>query len=198
MDIVIATGNEGKLAEIQSILAHPQRNFMAQSHLAISSPPETGASFVENALLKARYAAEQSAQAALSDDSGIVVPDLKGAPGIYSARYAGENATDEDNMQKLLSELEKHPNSAREAYYYCSIVFIRHPEDPIPIICQARWEGVITAAPRGDEGFGYDPCFWLASHNCTVAQLDASEKNQISHRAQALRQLSDLLLFEGI
>ena len=150
---------------------------------------ETGLTFVENAILKARNAALHSGLAAIADDSGIEVDALRGAPGIYSARYAGPGASDQANLEKLLDALKDVPQQQRSARFQCLMVYLRHAEDPTPIICQGTWEGLIAREPAGDNGFGYDPVFWVPSHGCTSAQLPPQEKNRLSHRGQALHKL---------
>jgi XTP/dITP diphosphohydrolase len=150
---------------------------------------ETGLSFVENAILKARHAAAHTGLAALADDSGIEVDALKGAPGIYSARFAGVNATDSDNNAFLLKQLTNVPEPLRTARYHCVLVYMRHAEDSMPLICSASWEGYILTAPQGEGGFGYDPLFWLPELNCTSAQLTKAHKNKISHRGKAMAAL---------
>ena len=187
--IVLASNNPGKVREIGQILAGLELEVLPQSAFSIEEVEETGLSFVENAILKARHAAAQSGLAAIADDSGLEVDALKGAPGIYSARYAGQGATDAENLQKLLSELEQVPESERTARFQCLMVFMRHAADPTPLICQGTWEGRITFEPRGESGFGYDPVFFVPSHNCTSAELAPEVKNQLSHRGQALRLL---------
>lgn len=187
--IVLASANPGKLKEFQDLLAEVQFKVQAQSALGIESVEETGLSFVENAILKARHAAMQAGRPALADDSGIEVDALKGAPGIYSARFAGEGASDQDNNNKLLEQLSGLPAAERKARYQCVLVYMRHAKDPTPIICQAAWEGQILEAPLGEGGFGYDPLFWLEDLNVSAAQLDKSVKNSISHRGKAMSQL---------
>ena len=187
--LVVATGNKGKLAEIASVLAPFNMNVLPQSQFDVPEADETGLTFVENAIIKARNAAHHTGKAALADDSGLEVDGLNGAPGIYSARYAGPNATDALNVEKLLhaiSDLEGHQRSAR---FQCVMVYLRHENDPTPLICQGTWEGLITAAPEGSNGFGYDPVFWVPDHHCTAAQLSSEVKNSISHRGQALKKL---------
>ena len=187
--LVVATGNKGKLAEIASILAPFNMNVLPQSQFNVPEADETGLTFVENAIIKARNAAHHTGKAALADDSGLEVDALNGAPGIYSARYAGPNATDALNVEKLLhaiSDLEGHQRSAR---FQCVMVYLRHENDPTPLICQGTWEGLITTAPEGSNGFGYDPVFWVPDHHCTAAQLSSEVKNSISHRGQALKKL---------
>ena len=187
--LVVATGNKGKLAEIASVLAPFNMNVLPQSQFDVPEADETGLTFVENAIIKARNAAHHTGKAALADDSGLEVDGLNGAPGIYSARYAGPNATDPLNVEKLLhaiSDLEGHQRSAR---FQCVMVYLRHENDPTPLICQGTWEGLITTAPEGSNGFGYDPVFWVPDHHCTAAQLSSEVKNSISHRGQALKKL---------
>jgi XTP/dITP diphosphohydrolase len=150
---------------------------------------ETGLTFVENALLKARNAAAHTGLAAIADDSGIEVDALHGAPGIYSARYAGAGASDQANLEKLLAVLRDVPEAARTARFQCLLVYLRHADDPTPLICQGTWEGRILDAPRGENGFGYDPVFYVPTHDCTSAELPPEVKNALSHRGQALRKL---------
>lgn len=185
--LILATSNPGKIKELTALLSHIK--CISQTELGITDAEETGLSFVENALLKARHASQQSGLAALADDSGLVVPALEGAPGIYSARYAGVDATNHDNIIKLLQAMKTLPIEERKAYFYCSIVIVQHPQDPTPLIASGSLHGEIALAPSGREGFGYDPVFYLPEHQCTVAQLPASIKNTISHRAKALEQL---------
>lgn len=193
MQLVLATGNAGKLKELRELLPPPTFEVLPQSQFTMVSATETGLSFVENAILKARHAAEASGLPAIADDSGLEVDALDGAPGIYSARYAGENASDEDNLRKLLVALDGKSAAQRTARYQCALVFMRTARDPSPLICQASWEGRIVTAPRGSGGFGYDPIFELADRAVTVAELSAAEKNQLSHRGKALRGLVDQL-----
>ena len=187
--IVLASNNPGKVREIGQILADLALEVLPQSAFNIEEVEETGLSFVENAILKARHAAAESGLPAIADDSGLEVDALKGAPGIYSARYAGSGASDSQNLQKLLAELEMVPEAERTARFQCLMVFMRHSEDPTPLICQGTWEGRITFEPKGESGFGYDPVFFVPSHNCTSAELAPEVKNQLSHRGQALRLL---------
>lgn len=189
MRLVIATGNAGKLKELRELLPPPAFEVLPQSQFTEVSVAETGLSFVENAILKARHAAQMSGLPAIADDSGLEVDALDGAPGIYSARYAGEDVSDEDNLRKLLVALEGKSPSERTARYQCALVFIRSPRDPSPLICQASWQGRITTEPRGTGGFGYDPIFELMERPLTVAELPAAEKNLLSHRGKALRGL---------
>ena len=189
MRLVIATGNAGKLKELRELLPPPGFEVLPQSQFTSESVEETGLTFVENAILKARHASQASGLPAIADDSGLEVDALGGAPGIYSARYAGDGASDEDNLRKLLAALEGKSPAQRTARYQCALVFMRSPRDPSPLICQASWEGWITDDRRGTGGFGYDPVFELADRAVTVAELPAAEKNQLSHRGKALRGL---------
>ncbi|MDG1819482.1 MAG: RdgB/HAM1 family non-canonical purine NTP pyrophosphatase [Porticoccaceae bacterium] len=189
MDVVLASSNAGKIKELQDILAGLGVVIIPQQTLSIPDIEETGLCFVENAILKARNAALLSGKPAIADDSGLEVDLLDGRPGIYSARYGGEEATDSSNNQKLLEELGDSPLEKRSARYQCIIVYMRHANDPTPIICQGSWEGHIAFEPRGSEGFGYDPLFYLADHNCHAAEMNKVEKNRISHRGKATAQL---------
>jgi XTP/dITP diphosphohydrolase len=193
MRLVLATNNSGKLAELQALLAPLAMDVLPQSRFTSIAVAETGLSFVENAILKARHAARASGLPAIADDSGIEVDALHGAPGIYSARYAGADATDQENLAKLLFELRDVPAADRTARYRCALVFMRWDLDPSPLICQASWDGVIIDTPRGAGGFGYDPIFNLPDRNLTAAELGAQEKNRLSHRGQALRALVEKL-----
>jgi XTP/dITP diphosphohydrolase len=185
--VVLASNNAGKLEEFSSLLAPIGMELRKQSELGISEAEEPYATFVENALAKARHVAQLSGLPALADDSGVCVPALGGAPGVLSARYAGEPKSDARNNQKLIHDLSIHED--KSAYYYCVLVYLRHAQDPQPVIAEGRWDGEIIATPRGANGFGYDPHFWIASLNKTAAELSAEEKNQLSHRGQALRAL---------
>jgi len=187
--IVLASGNSGKLREFQQILGRSGMQLLSQRELGVSDAEETGLSFVENAILKARHASAATGLPALADDSGIEVDALKGRPGIYSARYAGPGASDEQNNALLLEQLREVPDPQRGARFQCVIVFMRHADDPMPFISQGTWHGRILHAPAGANGFGYDPLFHVPTHDCASAQLEPSIKNQISHRGQALRQL---------
>ena len=184
---VLASGNAGKLKELTAILRPIGLELTAQSALGIESPPETGSTFLENALIKARHAARHSGLPALADDSGIEVDALDGRPGVRSARFAGEGASDADNLHKLLAELHGVPTEFRQARYHCVIAFVRRHDDPEPIIAHGTWKGRIALEPRGSGGFGYDPIFLPADAHCTAAELDPKVKNEVSHRAQALR-----------
>lgn len=188
-DIVIATGNAGKLKEIGEVLAPFGYQVLGQKALGIADIEETGLSFVENAILKARNASLHTGKPALADDSGLEVDALNGAPGIYSARYAGENAQDSDNVAKLLHALKDAPESQRNARFQCVMVYLRHANDPTPLICQGTWEGRIAQSPSGENGFGYDPVFYVPDQNCCAAQLPSEVKNRLSHRGQALAKL---------
>lgn len=193
-DIVLASNNAGKLAEFQRRFASLDLNFISQAEKHVSSVPETGLSFVENAIIKARHAAKATGMPALSDDSGIEVDKLKGAPGIYSARYAGPNASDKDNVDALLDAMKSYSRpEERIARYQCVLVYMQHELDPTPLICQASWEGYLLQTPQGQQGFGYDPIFFVPSHQCSSAQLDPEEKNRISHRGLALEKLLNTL-----
>ncbi len=189
MRIVLATGNSGKLREMRELL--PGLEVVPQAQFITDEAEETGLSFVENAILKARHACTASDLPAIADDSGLEVDALKGAPGIYSARYAGEGATDTDNVTKLLQSLEGVAD--RRARFRCVMVAMRHPADPSPLICEGTWEGSILQAPRGENGFGYDPVFLVPGRNCSAAELSAAEKNALSHRGQALGALRQRL-----
>lgn len=184
--IVLATNNPGKAREFNDLLAGENVQVQPQSAFNISEVDETGLSFVENALLKARHAAQHSGLSALADDSGLVVDALDGAPGIYSARYAGSQASDRDNIEKLLHTLSNMADAPRSARFYCALVYLRHATDPTPLICEAGWEGLITQMPQGTKGFGYDPIFFVPSEGKTAAQLSLELKNRLSHRGQAL------------
>ena len=189
--IVLASGNKGKLRELQAVLGGDAVELLPQSDFEVSSVAETGLSFVENAIIKARHASEQTGLPALADDSGIEVDALKGEPGIYSARYAGSEGDDADalNNARLLAELSDVPEAERTARFQCVIVYMRHARDPMPLICQGTWEGRILFAEQGDNGFGYDPLFYVPTHECSSAELDPATKNSLSHRGQALASL---------
>ncbi len=187
--LVLASGNRGKLAEFQQLLNECAFEVISQPELKIPDIEETGLSFVENAILKARNAAQHSGLPALADDSGLEVDALHGAPGIYSARYAGDPGSDAANNQKLLDALAYVDKENRTARYRCVLVFMRHARDPAPLICQGSWEGEILTAPRGDQGFGYDPLFLIPSLQKTAAELPPAQKNHLSHRGQAMQAL---------
>lgn len=189
--IVLASGNQGKIKEIQAILkAHP---ILPQSQFDVAEAEETGSTFIENAIIKARNAALHAKAPAIADDSGLVVDALNGAPGVISARYAGVGASDQDNLLKLLRDLEGVPEERRTARFVCVIVFMEHAEDPTPVVAQGFWEGRILEAPCGENGFGYDPVFWVPDYRCSSAQLAPEVKNAISHRGKALRRLTELM-----
>ncbi len=187
--IVLATGNPGKVREFNAVLADFHLEIVPQSALGVPEAAETGLTFVENAILKARNAARHTGLPALADDSGLAVDALDGAPGIYSARYAGHGASDRTNLDKLLAELLDVPEARRTARFQCVLALLHHPADPIPLICQGTWEGAITFAPRGANGFGYDPVFLVMDQGKTSAELEPAVKNRLSHRGQALAQL---------
>lgn len=187
--IVLASNNPGKVREFNALLDDHNLEVVPQSQFGVPEAEETGLTFVENALLKARSAAQHTGKPAIADDSGIEVDALMGAPGIYSARYAGVGASDQANLEKLLSDLKDVPEMERTARFQCLMVYMRHANDPTPMIFQAAWEGRILTAPRGAGGFGYDPIFFVPTHNCSSAELPAETKLAISHRGQALRRL---------
>ncbi len=187
--IVLASNNAGKVREINQLLSDQKIQVIPQREFDIQDIEETGLTFVENAILKARHAAKESGLAAIADDSGLEVDALKGAPGIYSARFAGPGCNDQDNNEKLLEQLRGVPEDKRTARFQCLLVYMRHAADPTPIICQGTWEGRILLAPSGENGFGYDPLFFVPDQNCSSAELTPETKNQLSHRGQALRKL---------
>jgi XTP/dITP diphosphohydrolase len=191
--LVLATGNAGKLRELSALLAPWRVEVLPQSEFTSIAVEETGLTFVENAILKARHAAAASGLPAIADDSGLEVDVLDGAPGVRSARYAGEGAGDEANNARLLEALADVPDDARTARYRCAMVFLRHPDDPAPLVRQSAWEGRIVRAPRGAGGFGYDPLFLVAGDVRTAAEYTAEEKNRVSHRGRALRALVEAL-----
>jgi XTP/dITP diphosphohydrolase len=186
--VVLATGNAGKAREIGELLAPAGVCIVAQAAFGLESAEETGATFIENALLKARHAAAGSGLPAIADDSGLVVDALGGAPGIHSARYAG-GAGDAANIRKLLAALRGLPSARRGARFVCVAVFLRHPDDPLPLVCEGVWEGEICTAPKGAGGFGYDPVFLPRGEGRTAAELPAEEKNRLSHRGMAFAEL---------
>ncbi len=188
--IVLASSNKGKAREFRALLEPLGFEIIMQSDLGIDSPVEDGKSFVENALIKARYAAEKSGLMAIADDSGLCVDALGGAPGIYSARYAGEHGDDNANNKKLLEELKKHRNiEERAAHYFCALALMRSGDDPVPLIVQASWDGYIGFEAQGSGGFGYDPLFLVKGRKMTAAQIPMQTKNLMSHRAKALMRL---------
>jgi XTP/dITP diphosphohydrolase len=192
-EVVLASRNRGKLAELQAVLAPLNWRLRTASEFDDETPEETAPTYVENALIKARHAARVSGLPALADDSGLEVAALRGSPGVRSARYAGESAGDEDNNRKLLAALQDVAASGRAARYAAVLVFLRHAEDPSPLIAQAYWSGSILLQARGSGGFGYDPLFLVPEFHCSAAELPAEVKNRISHRAQAARQLYALI-----
>ncbi|RUO64915.1 RdgB/HAM1 family non-canonical purine NTP pyrophosphatase [Idiomarina ramblicola] len=191
--LVLATGNAGKVAELRHMLSQTATTadwqVRPQSDWNFTEADETGTTFVENAIIKARHACQQTGLPTIADDSGLAVAALNGAPGVYSARYAGSNATDSDNINKLLQALEGVEESQRQASFYCVLVYMQSAEDPTPIICQGRWDGRILTKPVGEQGFGYDPVFWVEDKRASAAQLNKTEKQALSHRGQALKQL---------
>jgi XTP/dITP diphosphohydrolase len=196
MLLVLATNNRGKLQELQALLAPLNIEVLPQSQFTSVAAEETGLSFVENAILKARHAARASGLPAIADDSGIEVDALRGAPGIYSARYAGAQASDQENLEKMLRELRDVPADERTARYRCALAFMRWETDASPLVCQASWEGRIIDKPRGTGGFGYDPIFEIEP-GITAAELSADEKNRRSHRGKALAMLVSELKARG-
>ena len=191
--VVLATGNPGKLREMRAMLEHMPWEILPQSEFDCPDAIEDGLSFVENAIKKARHACAFTDLASIADDSGLEVDILLGAPGIYSARYAGEGASDEDNLQKLLVALKGVPEEKRTARFRCVMVYMRHKNDPSPLICDGSWEGRISTRKQGENGFGYDPVFYVPTLDCSSAQLSAEQKNALSHRGQALRALAEKL-----
>lgn len=187
--IVIASNNRGKLNEIEALFANQDISIVPQSSFDVCDADETGLSFIENAIIKARHAATLTKLPAIADDSGIEVDVLNGAPGIYSARYAGVGASDEQNLNLLLKNVKQTGMQKAIARFQCVMVLLRHAEDPTPIIAQGAWEGYIATEPKGENGFGYDPIFYVPEHKCTSAELPAEVKNRISHRGQALQLL---------
>lgn len=195
--IVLASNNAGKVREINEVLSDHALTVMPQSEFFITEAEETGASFIENALIKARYAAFHTGLPAIADDSGIEVNALNGQPGIYSGRFAGMVATDQANLHKLTDAITDFAESQRKARYVCVMVYMRHADDPVPLISQGFWEGSLVTEPRGENGFGYDPMFYVPEHQCTAAQLSPDLKNRMSHRGKALRKLVKLIRNEN-
>lgn len=185
--IVLASSNLGKIREIQAILQND--NILPQSQFNVVEPAETGSTFVENAIIKARNASTHCGLPAIADDSGLVVDALNGAPGVISARYAGDGASDQANLDKVLWAMQDVPPEQRTARFICVMVYLKHANDPIPVIAQGIWEGRILSQPVGENGFGYDPIFWVDTHQCSSAQLAPDIKNSLSHRGQALQKL---------
>jgi XTP/dITP diphosphohydrolase len=192
-EVILASRNDGKLAEMQALFAPLGWKLRSIAEFSEGTVEEPAPSFVENALLKARNAALMSGLPAIADDSGLEVAELEGAPGVRSARYAGEDASDADNNQKLLAALKKIPDDRRTARFVCVMVYLRHAEDALPVIAQASWRGSILHNPRGANGFGYDPLFFVPDQKCSAAELDAATKNRISHRGKAARQLYSMI-----
>jgi len=192
-EVVLASRNAKKLKEMQAVLAPLGWELRLVSEFSDEEPEESAPSFVENALIKARQASQVSGLPAIADDSGLEVPALAGMPGVRSARYAGVKAGDRANNRKLLDAMQDIADQDRGANFISVMVFIRHAEDPVPLIAQGAWHGRILHAPQGEQGFGYDPLFWVPGHDCSAAQLDPAVKNRISHRAQAAAELLDLL-----
>ncbi|HPQ96125.1 MAG: RdgB/HAM1 family non-canonical purine NTP pyrophosphatase [Thiothrix sp.] len=195
-EMVLASSNPGKLAEFARLLQGSGLGtaLLSQGSLGIGDADETGLSFVENAIIKARHAAKQSGLPALADDSGLMVDALHGAPGVYSARFAGPEADAAANNALLLWKLQEVPEPARTACFRCCIVYVRRHDDPLPLIAEAGWCGTILEEPTGGQGFGYDPLFWVPDHGCSAAQLEMAEKNRISHRGQAMARMAQLLM----
>lgn len=191
--VVLATSNAGKVRELAELLKDFGLDIVAQTELGVDSVEETGLTFIENALLKARHAAQISGLPAIADDSGLAVDVLGGAPGIYSARYAGEEATDQQNLEKLLARMESVPAGQRQAQFHCVLVYLRHADDPTPLVCHGCWQGEIAQAPTGEGGFGYDPIFFIPELNCSAAELTKAEKIAVSHRGKALNMLLEAL-----
>jgi len=192
-ELVLASGNSGKLRELSEMLGNAGWTVRSQNDWGIPDAVEDGLTFVENALIKARHAARHTGLPALGDDSGLVVDALDGAPGIRSARYAGEPCDSAANIQKLLRAMEQVPDGRRTAHFYCALALVRHADDPAPLVATGSWHGLIASSPQGSGGFGYDPVFRVSGRNCTAAQLDPAVKNRLSHRGRALASLLDQL-----
>ena len=191
--VVLATGNPGKVRELADLLAAFGLDIVAQTELGVESAEETGLTFIENAILKARHAAQITGLPAIADDSGLAVDALGGAPGIYSARYAGEDASDQQNLEKLLDALQDVPDDRRQAQFHCVLVYVRHAADPTPLVFHGSWEGVITRTAAGNGGFGYDPIFYVPELGKTAAELTKDEKRAVSHRGKALTLLLEAM-----
>ena len=187
--VVLASGNQGKLKEFSQLLAPYDFEVIPQSALIVSPPEETGLTFIENAILKARYAAKITGLPAIADDSGLAIDALNGQPGIYSARFAGEPGNDQNNIDLALEKMAGVAEGERTARFHCVLVYMSHAEDPTPIVCHGQWQGQIIQTQSGAGGFGYDPIFWLSEFGCTAAELTKEQKNSVSHRGQALKQL---------
>ena len=193
MKVVFASNNAGKVRELSDLLKDLHIELIPQAELGIPEIAETGLTFIENALIKARHASRITHLPAIADDSGLAVAALGGKPGIYSSRYAGANASDADNIKRLLADLASVPEQQRSACFHCVLVFMSHAEDPTPLVCHGKWPGFILTSPSGQHGFGYDPVFYVPTHHKTAAELPLAIKNQISHRALALKALLTLL-----
>nr|WP_318383030.1 XTP/dITP diphosphatase [uncultured Enterobacter sp.] len=191
--VVLATGNAGKVRELASLLTDFGLDVVAQTELGVDEAEETGLTFIENAIIKARHAAQVTGLPAIADDSGLAVDVLGGAPGIYSARFSGAGATDQRNLEKLLEELADVPDAKRQAQFHCVLVYLRHADDPTPLVCHGRWPGTIARTPAGNGGFGYDPIFFVPTEGKTAAEMTREEKSAISHRGQALKLLLEAL-----
>lgn len=194
--LVIASNNQGKIAELAELLAPLGMTPVAQGELGVGEAEEPAVTFVENAILKARHAARETGLPALADDSGLAVDALAGRPGVRSARFAGDNATDQDNVKALLEAMKDVPDELRGAQFHCVLVYLRHADDPTPVICHGRWPGSILRTPRGDGGFGYDPVFLAPEQGCSAAEMSRAEKSRISHRGRALGLLAEQLRAE--
>ncbi|CDH06378.1 putative protein controls HAP (6-N-hydroxylaminopurine) mutagenesis (Ham1) [Xenorhabdus bovienii str. oregonense] len=192
--VVLATGNAGKVRELADLLTDFGLDIVAQTELGVDSADETGLTFIENAIIKARHSAAITGLPAIADDSGLSVNALGGAPGIYSARYAGIDASDRNNLEKLLEAMRDIPDEERQAQFNCVLVYLRHAEDPTPLIFHGRWSGIITHEPAGNGGFGYDPIFYVPEFGCTAAELSREQKSAVSHRGQALKMLLEAML----
>ncbi|GMQ45390.1 XTP/dITP diphosphatase [Vibrio sp. 10N] len=196
--IVLATGNQGKVKEMADLLSDFGFEVHAQSEFNVSEVAETGTTFIENAIIKARHAAKETGFAAIADDSGLEIDYLKGAPGIYSARYYGEGATDKLNLEKVLSEMQGVPEEQRTARFHCVLVLMRHENDPTPLVCHGKWEGRILTEASGENGFGYDPIFFVPEEGCASAELEPVRKKQLSHRGKALKALFATIKAQGL
>lgn len=192
--LVLATSNQGKLREIQLTLSGVVSEIISQQELGVTDIPETGLTFIENAILKARNACKNTNLPAIADDSGLIIDAINGEPGLYSARYAGKNCDFKDNINKVLTKLENVGFDLRTAKFYCVMVFLKHEKDPTPKIFDGTWEGKILFSPQGDKGFGYDPIFYVPEYNCSAGELSPAIKNKISHRGQALNKMVNYFL----
>ncbi|MBI6548422.1 XTP/dITP diphosphatase [Xenorhabdus lircayensis] len=191
--VILATGNAGKVRELADLLADFGLDIVAQTELGVDSADETGLTFIENAIIKARHAAAVTGLPAIADDSGLSVDALGGTPGIYSARYAGSDASDQENLEKLLEAMRNVPDEQRQAQFNCVLVYLRHAEDPTPLVFHGRWSGILTHEPAGEGGFGYDPIFYAPEFGCTAAQMSREQKNAVSHRGKALEMLLEVM-----